>query len=238
MLKQIPIHSSIRERLGYDESVTDAEIYADWRDRTQLVCKPCWELKYCPYGTIVEDYPLLPTPRASAESHHELLLDCLKTGKLGDGRPLDRERRAWFRKMVKAFRPEDHPEVIPPIFLEVPCRVFGHICPVFFVAEPFTETKTMRTQSRSIRRDVMLKVVRRDGQICQKCHESVRDDEVEFDHVIPFSKGGTTTVENLKLVHRQCNRRKGTSLDELLTDNPLGHLRTIVKNSAKRRKKA
>jgi hypothetical protein len=32
----------------------------------------------------------------------------------------------------------------------------------------------------------MLKVVRRDGQICQKCNQPVADDEVEFDHLIPF----------------------------------------------------
>jgi 5-methylcytosine-specific restriction endonuclease McrA len=36
----------------------------------------------------------------------------------------------------------------------------------------------------------MLKVVRRDDYICQECHEHVKDDEIEFDHIIPFSKGG------------------------------------------------
>jgi hypothetical protein len=24
-----------------------------------IVCKPCWELKYCPYGSLVEYFPLL-----------------------------------------------------------------------------------------------------------------------------------------------------------------------------------
>lgn len=26
------------------------------------MCKPCWELHYCPYGTLVETMPLLRTP--------------------------------------------------------------------------------------------------------------------------------------------------------------------------------
>lgn len=99
---------------------------------------------------------------------------------------------------------------------ELGCNVFGHICPVFFMAEPFTETKEGRRIGRSIPRDIMLKVVRRDGQICQSCHQPVRDDEVEFDHVIPFSMGGPMTAENLRLLCRRCNREKSDSLDELL----------------------
>ena len=81
---------------------------------------------------------------------------------------------------------------------EASCRVFGHICPVFFSAEPLTETKNRREHNRFIPRDVMLKVVRRDGQICQECNKPVRDDEVEFDHIIPFSKGGDSTVGKFK----------------------------------------
>lgn len=99
---------------------------------------------------------------------------------------------------------------------ELSCSVFGHVCPVFFVAEPFTETRAGRKVGRSIPHEIMLKVVRRDGQICQKCHQPVRDDEVEFDHIIPFSKGGPVTADNLRLTCRPCNRKKRDSLDEIL----------------------
>ena len=127
-------------------------------------------------------------------------------------------------KEVKEFNASDHPDKIPPVLIEASCRVFGHVCPVFFVAEPFTETKNRREHSRSIPRDVMLKVVRRDGQICQECNKPVRDDEVEFDHIIPFSKGGRSTVENLRLLHKDCNRKKKASLKALLAENPIEHL--------------
>jgi hypothetical protein len=50
------------------------------------VIKPCKELGYCPYGPLVEDFPLY----------------------------------------------EDEPT-------EKSCSVFGHDCPVFYVAEPFMD---------------------------------------------------------------------------------------------------
>lgn len=62
----------------------------------------------------------------------------------------------------------------------------------------------------------MLKVVRRDNHVCQECHIYVRDDQVEFDHIIPLSKGGATSVDNLRLLCRQCNRKKSNSIESLL----------------------
>jgi len=122
---------------------------------------------------------------------------------------------------------------IPQVIADASCKVFGHLCPVFFTAEPLTETREGRRHSRSVPREVMLKVVRRDGQICQKCFEPVADNEVEFDHLIPFSKGGASTIENLRVVHRECNRRKKASLDEILSPNPLEHLRALRAKSWK-----
>jgi 5-methylcytosine-specific restriction endonuclease McrA len=98
-----------------------------------------------------------------------------------------------FSEMVDEFDDRDYPDEIPSVVEDASCRVFGHMCPVYFTAEPLTETKDRRKHSRSIPRDVMLKVVRRDGQICQECHEPVPDNQVEFDHIIPFSRGGISS---------------------------------------------
>jgi 5-methylcytosine-specific restriction endonuclease McrA len=111
------------------------------------------------------------------------------------------------------------------------------MCPVFFVAESFTETKERRLHSRTIPREVMLQVVRRDGQICQKCFQPVRDNKVEFDHIIPFSRGGTSTAGNLRLVCFDCNRSKGNSLVEILSDNPIEHLQAIQKKKTAKGKR-
>lgn len=218
------IHKSIKKALDIKQNTSDSQILSEWKKRIKDICKPCWELKYCPYGPLVEEFPLLPTVREDAEEHNKYLINCLKTGVMESGDKVDSIRRKVFEKWVKNFDCNDHPENIPKDLLEVSCRVFGHICPVFYMAEPLTETKETRKHTRQIPRNVILKVVRRDGQICQKCNQPVSDDEVEFDHIIPFSKGGKSTTENLRLVHKDCNRHKSNSLSELLHPSPIEHL--------------
>lgn len=232
-----PIHPAIKEALGYEKEIADRALLRDWNKRLEEICKPCWELKYCPYGPLVEQLPLLPVVRGEAQEHHDYLKTCLETGVLGDGRPLDDERKGMFVKMTAGFNADDHPTEIPQILNDAACRVFGHICPVFLVAEPLTETKNRRSHSRYITNEVMLKVVRRDGQICQICNMPVPDNEVEFDHIIPFSRGGSTTADNLRLVHSSCNHEKSDVLDEMLHPRPIDHLYEIQSEKRPRKRK-
>ena len=46
----------------------------------------------------------------------------------------------------------------------------------------------------------------RDGFCCQYCH---RSDDLTFDHVIPRSRGGRTTWENIVTACARCNLQKG-----------------------------
>jgi hypothetical protein len=78
-----PIHPSIKERLGYNASDTDDEVYEDWKERTTRVCKPCWELKYCPYGPLVEQLPLLPSLQSDVEEQQAYFKKCLETNTVG-----------------------------------------------------------------------------------------------------------------------------------------------------------
>jgi hypothetical protein len=154
-----PVHPSIRKALELPRTVGTAEVLREWKRRTSTLCKPCWELHYCPYGPVVEDFPLLPPVRSEAERHNEHLRSALRTGRLTNGKPLDARRRRVFRDMVAAYKAGDFPETIPKVLTEASCRVFGHLCPVFFVAEPLTETKDLRSHTRVISREVMLKSV-------------------------------------------------------------------------------
>ena len=218
------IHKSVKETLGYKFKTSDNEIISSWKKRISELCKPCWELKYCPFGSLVEDFPIFPPTKKEAVNHNDYLKECINTGNVGSGEKLDSKRKKWFEKQINSFDENDYPENIQTEFLDASCKVFGHICPVFLVAEPLTETKERRKHSRLIPRDVMFKIVRRDGQICQKCNEPVSDNEVEFDHIIPYSKGGIANTENLRLIHKNCNRRKSNSLEEVLHPNPIEHL--------------
>ena len=139
-----------------------------WDRRVKAVCKPCWELKYCPYGPLVEQFRLK--------------------------KELD----------------------------EMSCRIFGHDCPVFSVAEPFTETRQLRNISRSIPRVVQFRVLKRENQICAECGNSVKDTEIEFDHIIPWAKGGSSDESNIRLLCKGCNRKRGAAFEKQYLVDSLG----------------
>lgn len=45
--------------------------------------------------------------------------------------------------------------------------------------------------------------------VCPYCGERFELEEMEADHKTPWSKGGKTTPDNLQMLCRECNRRKG-----------------------------
>ena len=48
----------------------------------------------------------------------------------------------------------------------------------------------------------------RQNGICPICGEYHTIDEMEGDHIIPWSKGGKTTIDNLQMLCKKCNREK------------------------------
>ncbi|MBI2082960.1 MAG: HNH endonuclease [Deltaproteobacteria bacterium] len=52
----------------------------------------------------------------------------------------------------------------------------------------------------------------RDGNRCQFCGEDFSRNELNLDHVIPRSRGGKTTWENVVTSCIECNRKKGGRL--------------------------
>ena len=202
------IHPTIKESLGFGSDEPDKKVLIAVRKVKSRVCKPCWEIKYCPIGPYVEDFPLLPPTRKEAEKHNEYITKCLRTGVLGSGDPLDDEKRQMFEEQIAEFNPDDYPEDIPEEIAEMQCTVFGHVCPVFFVSEEFTETAEPRRRGRYIPFKTKMRVVRRDNYTYQVCGKHLLDNEIEFDHIIPLSKGGSSEEHNIRLTCFECNRDK------------------------------
>lgn len=55
-------------------------------------------------------------------------------------------------------------------------------------------------------------VIKRDGMKCYLCRRRVARKDLSFDHVVPLSKGGTHTPENVRVTHLKCNLKKNTHL--------------------------
>ncbi|MFE3195099.1 TerD family protein [Nocardia sp. NPDC059240] len=66
-----------------------------------------------------------------------------------------------------------------------------------------------RRDTRTIPPDVKAVVWQRDGGRCVECGDS---HYLEFDHIIPISRGGATSPANLQILCRGCNRTKATHI--------------------------
>jgi 5-methylcytosine-specific restriction endonuclease McrA len=71
------------------------------------------------------------------------------------------------------------------------------------------EYRRIPHQSRALsRKNILL----RDRNTCQYCGEVLSSTELTLDHVIPRSRGGSSTWENLVACCHDCNHRKGSRL--------------------------
>lgn len=63
--------------------------------------------------------------------------------------------------------------------------------------------------TRAIPQHVRNEVWQRDGGRCTQCGDA---HYLEFDHIIPLSRGGATSVTNLQILCRNCNLTKGARI--------------------------
>ncbi len=70
-------------------------------------------------------------------------------------------------------------------------------------------TSPAKRKREPIPKDVRLAVWARDEGRCVECGS---DFDIQYDHIIPFSMGGASTVENLQLLCARCNQTKGGRL--------------------------
>jgi len=71
------------------------------------------------------------------------------------------------------------------------------------------ENQESSSGNRQISQGVKDDVWNRDGGICVYCGSN---ENLEFDHIIPFSKGGSNTYRNIQLLCEPCNRSKSDKI--------------------------
>ena len=71
------------------------------------------------------------------------------------------------------------------------------------------EYRRIPHQTRALSRK---NILMRDRYTCQYCQKVLNTSDLTLDHVIPRSRGGETTWENLVACCHSCNRRKGNRM--------------------------
>lgn len=64
-------------------------------------------------------------------------------------------------------------------------------------------------RSRYIPKAVKIAVWQRDGGKCVNCGSR---ENLQFDHIIPFSLGGANTVDNIQILCQKCNEHKSNHI--------------------------
>src|ERR1700753_1241553 len=73
------------------------------------------------------------------------------------------------------------------------------------------EYRRIPHQTRALSRK---NILMRDRHTCQYCHKVLPSGELTLDHVVPRSRAGETTWENLVACCHSCNNRKGNRTPE------------------------
>lgn len=88
---------------------------------------------------------------------------------------------------------------------------------VLYLSEKVKFKKSAAGQRALMTSKLRREIKERDCYTCQKCGVSVEKEPtllLEIDHIIPVSKGGLTTEDNLQTLCWRCNRSKGAKLIE------------------------
>lgn len=77
--------------------------------------------------------------------------------------------------------------------------------------------RTREKQGRVGRADYQLVILMSNGN-CGICAKEVAREDLSYDHIIPISKGGAHSLENLQLAHVYCNKRKAGMMPDEITE--------------------
>lgn len=93
---------------------------------------------------------------------------------------------------------------------------------ITYLAESIKFKKSIAGQRALMTTNLREKIKKRDNYTCKYCGISTKKEPnllLEVDHIIPLSKNGLTTEDNLQTLCWKCNRSKGTKIIENTKQN-------------------
>lgn len=96
-----------------------------------------------------------------------------------------------------------------------------------YISEKIKYNKSAKAQRALMTNALRNRIKDRDHHTCQMCSASIEDQSLlllEVDHIIPVSKGGLSTPENLQTLCWKCNRSKSDKIIEpiVISETNLG----------------
>ena len=89
-----------------------------------------------------------------------------------------------------------------------PIKIFIEDIELFSIVPLGYEKKENKSKRPSLPRTLRYKILKRDRHTCKSCGARAPEVEVEVDHKVPISKGGTDDESNLVTLCKECNRGK------------------------------
>lgn len=107
-------------------------------------------------------------------------------------------------------------------------KIYLIISLLLFVVSGFSQSRYISETTKKI-------VYTRDGGVCRCCGSS---QDLEYDHITPYSCGGSSDASNIQLLCQKCNRSKSNSCYCKVHNKKVGrnccddNVTTTKKNSA------
>lgn len=92
-------------------------------------------------------------------------------------------------------------------------KIYLILSVILFCANCFSQSRYIPDTTKKI-------VYTRDGGSCKCCGSS---ENLEYDHIIPYSCGGSSEVSNIQLLCKKCNRSKSNSCICKVHNNKVGN---------------
>ena len=86
---------------------------------------------------------------------------------------------------------------------------------IAYLSDNVAQSKTAKAQRRLMTPALRKYILDRDGHTCKQCGNATAQEPnllLEIDHIIPVSRGGLTTEDNLQTLCWKCNRSKGARI--------------------------